>query len=288
MNTPAIQVLDLSKRFGSTTVLQNLNLTIQAGSIVGLLGRNGAGKTTLIECLLGLRDPHSGGALLFGEDVKHLSEATKARIGYVPQTTQMFEWMTPREMLAYFEVFYSHWNATKVTDLMQRWALPWDQGISSLSIGQKQRLSIIRALAHEPELLVLDEPVSSLDPAGRREFLQELATQVFDAQTTVLFSTHILSDLERVAVDVAVLKDGAITLQQPLDELMDNTWRATGAMAIIQTMQAHRIFQTKPLPDGQARLLAQFSPQQRASMTAAPDLRLEQLSLEDLFIEITQ
>lgn len=256
-------VYDLSKRFGSTTVLQNLNLHVPSGSIVGLLGRNGAGKTTLIECLLGLRDPHRGSALLFGEDVKHLSEATKARVGYVcPRTTQMFEWMTPREMLAYFEVFYSHWSATKVADLMQRWALPWDQGISSLSIGQKQRLSIIRALAHEPELLI-DGQLSSLDPAGRRN-LQELVTQVFDAQTTVLFFTHILSDLERVAVDVAVLKDGAITLQQPLDELMDHTWRVTGPMAIIQTLEVHRIFQTKLLPDGQARMLAQFSPQQRA------------------------
>jgi len=288
MNTCPISVKGLNKSFGSHAVLKALDWNIPSGSIVGLLGRNGAGKSTLMECLLGLRDPQSGSATLFGEDVRQLSEATKARIGYVPQTSEMFELLTPRALLAYFRVFYSHWNQDKVNDLMQRWALPWDKSVSQLSVGQKQRLSIIRALAHEPELLLLDEPVSSLDPAGRRDFLRELIDGVLDRNTTVVFSTHILSDLERVAMDVAFLIDGKIAVQQPLDDLMERTWRVTGTHAAINSVQPAVLLHRKSLPGGDTALLAQFDPLHSAELQRASGLRFEKVGLEDLFIEMTQ
>ena len=288
MTTPLICAKGLTKSFGSQAVLKALDWDIPSGSIVGLLGRNGAGKSTLIECLLGLRDAQSGSVALFGEDAGHMSEATKARIGYVPQTSEMFEWLTPRQLLAYFRVFYSHWNQDKVDGLMQRWALPWDKPVSKLSPGQKQRLSIIRALAHEPELLLLDEPVSSLDPAGRRDFLRELIDGVLDRNTTVVFSTHILSDLERVAMDVAILIDGKIAVQQPLDMLIEHTWRVTGMSAAISALPPARVLHRKSLPDGATALLAQFAPMHGADWQLASDLRLEKVGLEDLFIEMTQ
>ena len=223
-------------------VLDGLDWAMPAGQVVGLLGRNGAGKTTLIETLLGLRDPDAGRAVLFGQPSKQLDDAARARIGYVPQRSDLFEWMTADQLLAYFRSFYPRWNAAKVDGLMSRWDIARDKPIGKLSGGQQQRLSIIRALAHEPELLVLDEPVSSLDPAGRRDFLRELVEQVVDRRTTVVFSTHILSDLERVAFDVAFLTEGRIALHAPLDELLESSVRLGGAPGDVQRFVAeHRL-----------------------------------------------
>ena len=287
MNMP-IRICGLSKSFGQLQVLRSLDWEIEAGSIVGLLGRNGAGKSTLIECLLGLRDAQGGSVQLFGEDTLHLSEATKARIGYVPQSSELFQWLTPRQLMDYFRAFYTRWNDAKVNELMQRWELPWTQTIGKLSPGQKQRLSIIRALAHEPELLVLDEPVSSLDPAGRREFLSELVDGVIDRKTTVVFSTHILSDLERVAMDVAFLKDGKIALQQPLDSLLEATWRVTGAQVQIEALNPRLVLRSQATRHGEACVLAQFDEAQLQQLKASTSLRMERVALEELFIEVTR
>lgn len=282
----AVQIQGLSKSFGTQSVLKNLAWQIAPGSIVGLLGRNGAGKSTLIECLLGLRDIDGGTTNLYGENAALLSAATKARIAYVPQRSDLFEWLTARQMLAYFQQLYPRWNDAKVRSLMQAWDLPFDKVINKLSIGQKQRLSIIRALAHEPELLILDEPVSSLDPAGRRDFLRELIERVIDKQTTIVFSTHILSDLERVAMDVAFLHQGQIVHQQALDDMMENTVRISASAAVLQQLQPLKVL--RRFTQGDDKLLAQFSPDQLQMLQARTDVRVDKLSLEDLFIEMTR
>jgi ABC-2 type transport system ATP-binding protein len=249
VTAPLIQLRGVAKHFGSAIVLQGLDWEVRQGQVIGLLGRNGAGKSTLMECLLGLREPDAGSIALFGEDVTALSDASRARIGYVPQKSGLFEWMTPVQMLDYFKAMYPRWNGVKVEALLERWgfdALMLGKPIGRLSGGEQQRLSIIRALAHDPELLVLDEPVSALDPAGRRAFLAELVDGVIERGTTVVFSTHILTDLERVALDVAFLKDGRIALQGQLDDLLEG------------------------------------------ARNTANGRRAEPVSLEDLFIEVTQ
>ncbi|SDF70321.1 MULTISPECIES: ABC transporter ATP-binding protein [unclassified Duganella] len=217
-----VDIANLHKAFGKQQVLQGINWNIEPGKVIGLLGRNGAGKSTLLECLLGLREADAGSIALFGQ--KAMDNEIRANIGYVPQKSELFEWLTPVQLLDYFKALYPRWNQVKVDALVQRWGFGGelkDKQISQLSGGQKQRLSIIRALAHDPKLLVLDEPVASLDPAGRREFLQELISSVVERDTTVIFSTHILSDLERVALDVAFLQGGKIVLQGPMDELLE-------------------------------------------------------------------
>ncbi|MYM72716.1 ATP-binding cassette domain-containing protein [Duganella sp. FT134W] len=219
-----VVVENLHKAFGSQQVLQGVNWNIAPGKVIGLLGRNGAGKSTLLECLLGLRESDAGSSRLFGHPVTALDEETRANIGYVPQKSDLFEWLTPVQLLNYFKALYPRWNQGKVDNLMERWGFDGearDKQIGQLSGGQRQRLSIIRALAHDPQLLVLDEPVASLDPVGRRDFLQELISGVIERDTTVIFSTHILSDLERVALDVAFLQGGKIVLQGALDELLE-------------------------------------------------------------------
>jgi ABC-2 type transport system ATP-binding protein len=287
MQAPII-IKSLVKSFDGQTVLNQLDWEIEAGSIVGLLGRNGAGKSTLIECLLGLRDSSGGEVYLFGEKVTELSEETKAKIGYVPQSADLFDWLTARQMLAYFKALYPHWNDVKVNDLMARWELPLDKVISKFSVGQKQRLSIIRALAHDPELLILDEPVASLDPAGRRDFLRELVDSVIDQQTTIVFSTHILSDLERVAMQVAFLSKGKIVHQQALDDLMEVSLQVSGPASVLANLDPMKVLQKTSSRDGNDRLLAQWNAEQSLALFSRTDIRVEKLGLEDLFIELTK
>ncbi|MEH0168448.1 ABC transporter ATP-binding protein [Roseateles microcysteis] len=274
--------------FGAQQVLRGIDWQLLPGQVVGLLGRNGCGKTTLLETLLGLREPTAGTAMLFGQPVAGLDDAARARIGYVPQQAELFEWLTPAQLLAYFRSFYPQWNEAKVEGLMSRWDIARDKPIARLSGGQKQRLSIIRALAHEPDLLVLDEPVASLDPAGRRDFLRELVEQVIDRGTTVVFSTHILSDLERVAFNIAFLSQGRIALQAPLDELLESCRLVTGPSSQLQTLLHVRgaaRLSAQALDGGRERWLVRFSEGQPALPGALPT---QAPTLEDLFMELTQ
>ena len=290
MRVPIIQMSSTTKRFGSQLVLDGLDWQVMPGQVIGLLGRNGAGKSTLMECLLGLRECDGGSVTVFGEDVAALTDATRARIGYVPQKCDLFDWLTPRQLLDYFKSLYPRWNDAKVDALLGRWGFDADkQGkpIGKLSGGEQQRLSIIRALGPDPELLILDEPVSSLDPVGRRDFLRELIDSVIDHGTTVVFSTHILSDLERVALDVAFLKDGKIALQGPLDALLEGARRVTGPSAVLDGVQLAGEVRRQRGGDGITSVVTHGGPPP-AHLGNAAGVRVESLSLEDLFIEVTQ
>lgn len=285
--SPSVNLSGLHLNYGAQTVLNGLDWQLLPGQVVGLLGRNGAGKTTLLEALLGLREPQRGTVSLFGQPVAQMDDATRARIGYVPQQSDLFESFTATQLLAYFKSFYPRWNEAKVEGLMSRWDIARDKPIAKLSGGQQQRLSIIRALAHEPDLLVLDEPVASLDPAGRRDFLRELVDQVLDRGTTVVFSTHILSDLERVAFNLAFLANGRIVCQAPLDELLDEVRAVSGPTAIVQALvqRAGATCLTRSaLEAGQERCLVRSA----QPVEAAPGLLIQPVNLEDLFMELTR
>ena len=285
--TPTAELAGVTLAYGSgAPVLKGLDWRLLPGQVVGLLGRNGAGKTTLLETLLGLREPQAGTVRLFRQPAHRLDDVARSRIGYVPQRSDLFEAFTPDQLLAYLKSFYPRWNEAKVDGLMSRWDLARDKRIAKLSVGQQQRLSIIRALAHDPDLLVLDEPVASLDPAGRRDFLAELVEQVLERGTTVVFSTHILSDLERVAFNLAFMNGGRIALQAPLDELLDEVRVLTGTTSEVQALMtrlgAHSLKRT-PLAAGRERVLARLPPGAHLPAEANADV----VTLEDLFMELT-
>lgn len=222
--TEALLQLDrLVKRFGDQTVLNGVSAQVTRGEVIGLLGLNGSGKTTLLETALGFAIPDDGGARLFDQDASAIqNDAIKHRIGFVPQRDELIETMKGGEFLTLISRFYSGWNEELVSRLARDWDVPLDKPVGKLSVGQRQKLSILTALGHEPELIILDEPVASLDPLARRAFLQELIDIVASGERTIVFSTHIVSDLERIASRVWILKDGQIVVDESLDELKES------------------------------------------------------------------
>ncbi len=219
MNSPdvRIEVSKLCRSFGKHAVLRDVDWTIAAGSVVGLLGTNGSGKTTLIQCLLGLLKADSGLVLIDGENAWDLSARTKARIGYVDQRPKFYPWMNGADLLKYVGAMYPHWNAGLCAEYARQWDVPLFKPFGKLSPGEQQKIAILTALGNEPDLLILDEPVSSLDPLARRAFLRSLLEIARDENRTILFSTHITSDVERVASHVAFLHDGRIQWFDELD-----------------------------------------------------------------------
>lgn len=220
-----IRCAQLQKSFGKTEVLRGVDLVVPEGSVVGLLGTNGAGKSTLIKCLLGLLRITAGTATVFGEDPWDLSAATKARLGYAPQAVKVYPWMKVRQVIDYTGAFYPQWDPQWCEELLRKWELDGSAWVRNLSGGELQRLGLILAMGHRPDLLVLDEPAASLDPIGRRNLLRSLLDATRDGTHTVLFSTHITSDLERVASHVAILGSGVIDFFGELDELKDSVKR---------------------------------------------------------------
>lgn len=288
--TTIIEATTVRKRFGRHEVLRGATLAIPQGAIVGLVGTNGAGKSTLIKCLLGLLRPDSGTVQLFGEDSWTLSAESKARLGYVPQTVQLYPWMKVEQVVRYVAAFYPHWDGTWSNELLDRWQLPRDHRIGPLSPGQMQKLGLVLALGHRPELLILDEPVAALDPVARREFLRAMMEVTNDAQHTVLFSTHITSDLERVASHVALLQDGQIALFDELDAVKDRVkrLRITAHDALPANFSVRGALRVKVEGANALAAVADLDDRLVNELTETwhADVAVEDLNLEDIFLEL--
>jgi ABC-2 type transport system ATP-binding protein len=279
----------LGKTIGRKTILRDISVAVSPGSIVGILGKNGAGKTTLLDVLLGFSPATSGNAQLFGHDSFTLPAAVKGRIGYVPQHDELVNLITGRQQLALMAALHGRWNHALIERLQSAWEVPVDQNIQTLSGGERQKLSTLAALGHEPELLVLDEPVASLDPISRRRFLQEMIEITADRSRTVLFSTHIVSDLERIADQIWILRAGVIAWAGPLDTLKESVVRLSiHARQVLPAVLPlpHAISQRVDARRASA-VVAQWSEPQHLQLEAAldADIEVESLGLEDIFVE---
>ncbi len=219
MNPPLIEFRNVIYTAGRKTILDEITLRLEPGETLGLIGRTGAGKTTLLRCLLGLSFPQAGEARLFGETASTLSHESKARLGYVPQSPGLPEAQTLRTLLEWAAIWQPGWSDRWADELIQGFELDPAQRISSLSVGQKQLVALILAVGHKPELLVLDEPVASLDPVTRRQVASVLAGLQAERGTSMVFSTHILSELERLATHVAVIEHGKVGLHCETDDI---------------------------------------------------------------------
>lgn len=266
-------------RYGDTTALDQVNLQLPAGAVVGLAGSNGAGKSSLMRCLLGLTLPQSGHIRLLGEDPRELSDMARARLGYVAQTPELIEWMKVGQHLDYIGAFYPEWDAAGVAQWCAQWGLNPTEKVAGLSLGQKQKLSLLLALGHHPQLLVLDEPVASLDPLMRREFMRTLFED--DAQRTVIVSSHLLSDLERVITHLVLMKNGRIVLVDEWDALTESLRRVVLPMCLPQTegVLAQRV--------ETAGVTAVIDTRQLALTDLPADTRqITAMNLDDLFVEL--
>jgi len=220
-----IEIENLQRQLGGVSVLTNINCQVPQGQVIALLGKNGAGKTTLLETLLGFGKPSYGKVRLWGTEATHISGDIKSRIGFVPQEDELLPNLTGADHVRLFREFRHHWNQALVERLIRDWLVPMEVSVGQMSVGQRQKLSLLLAMAHEPELLVLDEPVASLDPLARRQFLQELVELAADENRTVIFSTHIVSDVERVANRVWILSHGQLVYDGDLDEMKESVVR---------------------------------------------------------------
>ncbi|HET7132758.1 MAG TPA: ABC transporter ATP-binding protein, partial [Gammaproteobacteria bacterium] len=251
---------------------------------------NGAGKTTLIEILLGFGPPTAGAAQVLGETSMRLSEAAKARIGFVPQQDELVGVLTGERQLSLTASFHRRWDSALIARLVADWEVPLDRRIQYLSVGERQKLSLLLALGHRPDLLVLDEPVASLDPIARRRFITELIDGAPDAPRTVLFSSHIVSDLERVANKVWILKDGRLAWAGDLDALKDSVVRLhiRGKRTLPPELEVPNALSSRV--NGARATVAAASWDGRAAGPLAArldaDLEVETLSLEEIFVEL--
>ena len=287
---PAVICRNLHKRFGNRKVLDDVSFSIPKGAVLGLIGRNGAGKTTLMRILVGLLMAESGSAVVLGEPALHLTDAVKTGLGYVPQQPQSLNWMTVEGMLQFVGSFYPKWDREYMWNSLMRWDIPPSQRLAKLSPGERQRVALIRVLASCPELLVLDEPASALDPVARRDFLREIALRAGEAGTTVLFSTHIVSDLERVASHVCFLHEGKLLLDTPMDDLKETHARLSvsrEAAATLSQPLPGELARRRRLDGGVSVVLTRKGLGAWPSEAVASGGTLEAMSLEDLFIEVT-
>ncbi len=220
MSENVIEIRHVSRRFGQKIALDDVSLQIPAGCVFGLVGENGAGKTTLLKHVLGLYKPQVGEVRVF--DRSPVSEPVEVlgQIGYLSEDRALPAWMRVTELMRYTAAFYPAWDNEYAEELRSAFELDGKQRVQSLSRGGRARVGLLLALAHRPQLLVLDEPSSGLDPVVRRDILGAIIRTVADEGRTVFFSSHLLDEVQRVSDFVAMLHEGRLLLSAPLEQLL--------------------------------------------------------------------
>ena len=290
MTGPYAAAQRLSKSFGTKRVLDDVSLEVEPGDVVGVLGKNGAGKTTLLELMLGFTPPTAGSVRLFGHESFRLPGAAKARVGFVPQQDELINQLTAADQIGVIASFYPSWDDALITGLCKKWEINLRERVKGMSVGQRQKLSILLALGHRPDLLILDEPVASLDPLARRQFLEQIVEVAADGRRAVVLSSHIVSDIERLANKIWIVKDRSLWWRGDFDALKESVVRL-------------HIRARRPLPhdlglpnalssrvNGANATVAAMSwnSDSAASIAArlAADVEVENLSLEEIFVEL--
>jgi ABC-2 type transport system ATP-binding protein len=290
MNSATVEATHLSKAFGTKQVLQDLSFGVQPGDVIGVLGKNGAGKTTLLELMLGFTPPSGGAVRLFGHDSDRLPGSVKARVGFVPQQDELLDHLTVADQLRLIASFYPRWDEGLITRLCGEWGMDVKARIKSLSVGERQKLSILLAFGHKPDLLILDEPVASLDPMARRQFLEQLVELSTDGERAIVFSSHIVSDIERLANRIWILKERRLYWQGDIDSLKESIVRihvrGTGAalpeLTIPGALSVRRdgAFATAVVRDWTREA------QRSLESAASAEVEVESLGLEEIFLEL--
>jgi len=217
--TNALEIRNLRKTYKGFA-LKDVSFDLPQGTIMGLVGPNGAGKTTIIKSILNIVRRDAGEILIYGQDNRSEEKAVKTRIGFVHETPGLVEDAPLKNIAAAVAPFYPSWDAGLFKRLVGEFELPLEKKFKKLSHGMKMKFALSLALAHDADLLILDEPTSGLDPVFRREFLARLSAFIQDEGKAVLFSTHITTDLERIADFITLIRDGEIMFSAPKDDIL--------------------------------------------------------------------
>jgi ABC-2 type transport system ATP-binding protein len=255
-----------------------------------VLGKNGAGKTTLLELVLGFTPATAGEVRLFGYDSYRLPGSAKARIGFVPQTDELVNQLTAADQIGVIASFYPKWDDDLVVRLSREWEVDLTPRVKNMSVGQRQKLSILLGLGHKPDVLILDEPVASLDPVARRQFLEQIIEVASDGNRSVVFSSHIVSDVERLANKIWILKDQRMYWQGDFDSLKDSIVRLHAratqplphSFSIPNALSVHRDINT-------ATAIVQgwrAEMQDGLAQDLGAEIEVEHLALEEIFLEL--
>lgn len=285
-----LEARGLTKEAGGKRILKGLDLSMHRGEVVGLLGKNGAGKSTLMDVLLGFALPTAGESRVFGDRSDRMQTATKSRVGFVPQSDELMGMMTGRQHLSLTASFYAHWDWNLIQRLAADWQVPLDRRISALSGGERQKVATLMALGHQPELLVMDEPASGLDPVARRQFMRTILDIASDSSRTILYSSHIVADIERTASHIWVMREGEMVWKGELDRLKESVVR-------IRIRSDRDLDPALELP-GQltasvsgrhaTAIVSDWSPERAAEVEQLSDapIEIEALGLEDIFLAV--
>lgn len=290
--TDAIVTERLTKHYNGQRVVDTLNLRVPKGTVYGLLGRNGAGKSTAIKMMLGMVRPDSGRAELLGQDTEQLSNATRARIAYLAERHPLYGWMTVEGAVQFTRAFYATWNDTLVDRILDHFELPRRQKLRRLSNGQQAQVSLALAVAPDPELLVLDDPTLGLDTVVRRDFLESMIQIIQRRGRTILFSSHILGDVERVADRIGIMVGGVLRVDCRTETFRETVHKIVLEFAgdppdepAIPGLVSYR--QVGPRLE---LVLVGYDDAQREAVEALEPRSTEllELNLEDAFIEYTR
>ena len=285
---PVIEIEHLTKYYGPREIVSDLSLTVERGTIYGFLGRNGMGKTTTIRIFLGLEDATRGSAQVLGYDSRNLPPEARARIGYLPEGHHVYGWMTVQECGEFQRSYFPAWNQDIFETVLTHFRLSSKMKAGHLSRGQRAGLCLALTLAPEPELLVLDDPALGLDPVARRSLLQSMLYVTRKADRTIFFSSHLLSDVERVADRIAVL-DGKVLRADCSVE----TFRKQIRHFVLKfrdapppTPQLPGLLESVRVDREMALTLVNVTPETESQLEALRPLSIEpaELTLEDAFI----
>jgi len=277
----------LTKRFGSVTALDRIDLKIRRPSIVGLLGKNGSGKTTLIQHLMGLQLPDEGSVTTLDRFSAKLGHNELIHVGYVPQEIRLLDWMTVEQHVRYVSCFYPKWDGKREQRLLEELELDASKVVGTLSTGNLQKLAIILAVCHHPDFLVLDEPVSDLDPIVRGKLLEFLLELLREDEAAILVSSHVLRDVEKIVDWVICLDEGHVVTDAGLDELKERyaEWRVVSNNGDLPPRFTEPFVLSQEVSGRQARLLVRHAgPELEAFCeTHGVEVTGRPLNLEEMF-----
>lgn len=219
---PILECKGLVKTYGSQPALQGVNLTVNGGKIIGLLGPNGSGKTTLIKLAAGLLTPTAGEIRVNGEQI---GVRTKTIVSYLPERTYLAGWMTVKECLDYFEDFYADFDHVRAVDMLRTLGVPLAAKMKTLSKGTKEKVQLVLVMSRRARLYLLDEPIGGVDPATREYILNTIITN-YEPDSTVLISTHLISDVEKVLDEFVFIQNGCVLMQDSTDNVREQSGKS--------------------------------------------------------------